>query len=97
MFYIHTQPYLAWIYTLLRESNDNRRIPIKQFIEFYHLAYKNIKLALQKFDAKIIISIAQKIRDKNDNIVLEETLYYPHSIEELNDIFDKKIRLYYNL
>lgn len=97
VFYIHTQPYLAWIYTLLRWSDDNRRIPVRQFINYYHLAYKNIRLALQKFDRNIILSVAQKIRDKNDNIELDENIHNPHSVKELDDIFDKDIGLHYTL
>jgi UDP-N-acetylglucosamine kinase len=97
IFYIHTQPYLAWAFTLLRGSDDSRRIPIKEFIRYYHLAYKNIHLAEEKYTGKIHLHIAQKIRDKDDTIRLDDTIYDSESMGELKDIFDKKVKYYYNL
>lgn len=97
VFYIHTQPYLAWSYTLLRESDDKRRVPLSEFIKFYRLAFENVKLVITKFDGNIKISIVQKVRDENDNIIHDENIYTPRSLEEMNDIFDKDITFYYNL
>lgn len=97
IFYIHTLPYLAWVFTLLRGSDDNRRIPIKEFVRYYHLAYQNILLAGEKYEGKIHIHIAQKIRDKDDVIELDSTIYDPETLSELHDIFDKKVKYDYTL
>lgn len=97
VFYIHTQPYLAWVFTLLRWSDDKRRIPITEFIRYYHLAYQNILLAEEKYDGKIHIHVAQKIRNKDGMIQLDDTIYDPDSIDELRDIFDKKVKYHYTL
>lgn len=97
VFYIHTQPYLAWIYTLLRGSDDNRRVPLSKFIRFYHLAFENVKLAITKFDGDIKVSIVQKTRDANGNIIHDENIYTPNSPKEMNNIFDKDITFYYTL
>lgn len=97
VFYIHTQPYLAWVYTLLRGSDDDRRVPLNEFIKYYRLAFENIRLAIAKFDGSIKISIVQKTRDLKGNIIHDENIYTPDSLEEINDIFDKTIPFHYNL
>ena len=97
IFYIHTQPYLAWRYTLLRWSDDKRRIPFKEFIKYYHLAKDNIYLAIKNFENKINVNLVHKFRDDKWNIILDENIYNPKTIDEINDIFDKYISFHYNL
>ncbi|EKE28064.1 MAG: Zeta toxin [uncultured bacterium (gcode 4)] len=97
VFYIHTQPYISWIYTLLRWNDDNRRIPWKKFIKFYHDAFSNIHIFQEKYSWKITFYISQKIRDIDWYIIHDDKYYLSNSIQEMNDIFDNKVRFYYNL
>mgnify|MGYP002345147005 CR=1 FL=1 len=96
VFYIHTQPYIAWLYTLLRESDDKRRVPLKNFIQYYKLARENIYLAVEKYSWKVHIHIAHKVRN-DDVISFDDTIYDCESVEEIRDIFDKNINFHYNL
>lgn len=64
IYYIHFDPILAWKFTLWRELDEERKVPLKSFYKKYYSSFKNIKKTLRDFN-KIELVVMKKFLTKD--------------------------------
>ncbi len=94
VFYIHTVPELAWLYTLYRGKDEWRLIPVSRFIRDYYLAPENICLFSEKYQEAIDIYIVNK---KYEDGTIKYDLFPADNSMSIHDFFDKHTILDYTI
>jgi len=94
VFYIHTVPELAWLYTLYRWKDEWRLIPVSRFIRDYYLAPENICLFWEKYHEAIDIYIVNK---KYEDGIIKYDLFPADNSMSIHDFFDKYAILDYTI
>lgn len=64
IYYIHFDPILAWKFTLWRELEQQRKVPLKSFYNQYFRSFKNIKKTLKDF-SNIEVVVLKKVLTKS--------------------------------
>lgn len=64
IYYIHFDPILAWKFTLWRELEEQRKVPLKSFFKQYFRSFENIKKTLKNF-SNIEVVVLKKFLTKS--------------------------------
>lgn len=64
IYYIHFDPILAWKFTLWRELEEQRKVPLKSFYKQYFQSFRNIKKTLRNY-GNIEVVVLKKVLTKS--------------------------------
>ena len=81
IYFIYTNPVIAWKFTKKREHLEGRNITKENFIKQYFKSIDNVRRIKQKFNKEIILNFVLK-NDKNK----KERVYFNKSYEEVEKI-----------
>jgi UDP-N-acetylglucosamine kinase len=91
IYYIKFDPILAWKYTLWREIDKKRKIPIRSFYRQYYNSFKNIKRIIEK-NPNIELIVLDKVLTKSWH---SAKIYTIRSYKDFKKI-EKKIKPNWN-
>jgi hypothetical protein len=94
IYFIHQNPYISYLYTFLREINEERNINVPAFVDCFYKSINNVYIAYKEYRALVNLYIVEK----DSGIPFTKKGYIIHDIQDINTIekFCNKFHIRYN-
>ncbi len=94
IYFIYQNPYISYLYTFLREINEERNIEVPAFVDCFYKSINNVYIAYK--DYKSIVNLY--VVEKDSGMPFMNKGYIIHDIQDINTIekFCNKFRIRYN-
>jgi len=84
IFHIHFPPEIAWKFTISREINEGRKVPLKVFLYDYRNSFENVKNIKKVFGKNVSVFFLKKELSHNTHII-SETLSFLEDSESIDE------------
>lgn len=94
IYFIYQNPYISYLYTFLREVNEERNIEVPAFVDCFYKSIKNVYIAYKDYRHLVNLYVVEK----DSGIPFMKKNYIIHDIQDMNTIekFCNKFRIRYN-
>ncbi len=94
IYFIYQNPYISYLYTFLREINEERNIEVPKFIDCFYKSINNVYIAYK--DYRNIVNLY--VVEKDSGMPFMKKGYIIHDIQDINTIekFCNKFYIRYN-
>ena len=94
IYFIYQNPYISYLYTFLRETNEERNIEVPKFVDCFYKSIKNVYVAYREYRNIVNLYIVEK----DSGIPFMKKNYIIHDIQDINTIekFCNKFHIRYN-
>lgn len=93
IFHIHFPPEIAWRFTISREIEEGRRIPLKAFLYDYWNSFENVKNIKNSFRKNVSVFFLKKELTNNTHVISEILSFW----EEKEVIDEEKLAKFVQL
>lgn len=94
IYFIYQNPYISYLYTFLREINEERNIEVPKFVDCFYKSINNVYIAYK--DHRSIVNLY--VVEKDSGIPFMKKNYIIHDIQDINTVekFCNKFHIRYN-
>ncbi len=94
IYFIYQNPYISYLYTFLREINEERNIEVPRFVDCFYKSIKNVYIAYKEYRDTVNLYIVEK----DSGMPFMKKNYIIHDIQDINTIekFCNKFNIRYN-
>lgn len=95
--HIHFPPEIAWRFTISREIEEGRRIPLNAFLYDYWNSFENVKNIKRRFKRNVTVFFLKKELSSNSHVI-SEILSFGAETEDIDEKeLAKFIQIEYNI